>query len=213
MTRDKHWGTPLTIIGLTMALAIPCSLLAQRGGGYRPVQRQAPPPPAQPHAQPPRQKPVQTAPPGGHAGDWLRRYKDLPPDEQQRELQNDPTFRSLPPARQQRLMQRLQHFSNLPPQEQLRRLNRMDTWEHLTPEQKQEARAIRSEMGQLAPDRTRMVKVAIRHLAAMPPSQREEVINSERFKGTFSDQERDIMRRAIRLPLAPAEEDESGSQE
>jgi hypothetical protein len=28
------------------------------------------------------------------------------------------------------------------------------------------------------------------------------VINSERFKGIFSDQERDMMREATRLPLA-----------
>jgi hypothetical protein len=46
----------------------------------------------------------------------------------------------------------------------------------------------------------------------MPPDQREQVINSPRFKGMFSDQEREMMRGATRLPLAPAEGGE-GPQE
>jgi hypothetical protein len=212
MKREKNWATLLAITGLTIAMAVPCPLLAQKGGGYRPAQGKNPPPAPAQHAQPPRQ-PMQPARPGGHAGDWLRRYKDVPPDEQERALQSDPEFRSLPPARQQRLIQRLQHFSSLPPQEQLRRLNRMDTWEHLTPEQKQEAREVFGQMRQLPPDRQGMVRTAVRDLRAMPPDQREKVINSDRFKSMFSDQERGIMREVTRLPLAPPEHEEGESQE
>jgi hypothetical protein len=130
--------------------------------------------------------PAQTHPPGqgqGHSGDWLRPYKGLSPSEQQRALQNDPGFRRLSPERQQMLQQRLQHFSSLPPQEQQRMLRRMETWEHLTPGQKQ----------------------AVRDLRSMPPQQREQIIDSNRFRGMFSPQERDIMRGATRLPLAPPE--------
>ena len=47
----------------------------------------------------------------------------------------------------------------------------------------------------------------------MPPDQREQVINSERFKGMFSDQERELMRGAARLPLAPAPHEDTGPQE
>ena len=42
-----------------------------------------------------------------------------------------------------------------------------------------------------------------RSLRAMPPEQREQVIDSPRFKGMFSNQEREMMRGATRLPLAP----------
>jgi hypothetical protein len=149
----------------------------------------------------------------GHAGDWLRRYKDLPPAEQERELQKDPGFRRLPPAQQQLLRQRLRHFSSLPPQQQTRMLNRMETWEHLTPEQKQQARQIYGQMRQLPPDRQRMVTTAVRELRSMPPDQRERIINSDRFKGVFTDQERDMMRGATRLPLAPAEGGEAAPQQ
>jgi hypothetical protein len=92
-------------------------------------------------------------------------------------------------------------------------LNRMETWEHLTPEQKQDARQIFGQMRQLPPDRQRMVTTAVRDLRAMPPDQRETVINSERFKGMFSEQERTMMREASRLPLAPPEGAENGPQE
>ncbi len=84
-------------------------------------------------------------------------------------------------------------------------LNRMETWEHLTPGQKAQARQIFGQMRQLPPERQRMVTTAIRDLRSMPPDQREQVINSERFKGMFSDQERSMMRDVTRLPLAPPE--------
>src|ERR1700720_3990827 len=100
----------------------------------------------------------------GHAGDWLRRYKNVPPGEQERALQSDPAFRRLSPERQQMLRERLQHFSSLPPQQQQRMLDRMETWEHLTPEQKQQAREIHGQLQQLPPDRRGMVTTAVRHL-------------------------------------------------
>jgi hypothetical protein len=84
-------------------------------------------------------------------------------------------------------------------------LNRMETWEHLTPEQKEQARQVFNQIKQLPPNRQRMVNTAIHDLRAMPPEQREQIINSDRFKGMFSDQEREMMRGAARLPLAPAE--------
>ncbi len=89
-------------------------------------------------------------------------------------------------------------------------LNRMETWEHLTPEQKQQARQIFGQIRQLPPGRQRAVGTAIHDLRSMPPELRERIINSERFKGMFSDQEREMMRGATRLPLAPAEGGEAG---
>jgi Protein of unknown function (DUF3106) len=202
MRRRGHISKYLAAACLAAAVVLPFPCAAQRSL-FRQVQQKHQNPPA-PRAQAPRQQQAHPAQ-QGHAGDWLRRYKDLPPEEQERALQNDPAFRRLPPERQQLLKQRLQRFSDLPPQKQIQVLNRMETWEHLTPEQKQQALQIRSQMLQLPPDRQRMVRTAVRDLAAMPPAQREQIINSDRFKSTFSDQERDILRGATHLPLAPAE--------
>jgi hypothetical protein len=224
MRQEKFRTEWLAAAGLAVALVHPLPCLA-RTAAFHPLQQghaaQAPAPSPPGHAasapppqrQTPNRQPQKNQQPRGHAGDWLRRYKDLPADEQERELENDPAFHRLTPERQQRLRQRLQHFSSLPPQEQLQMLNRMETWEHLTPEQKQDARQIFGQMRQLPPDRQRMVTTAVRDLRAMPPDQRETVINSERFKGMFSEQERTMMREASRLPLAPPEGAGNGPQE
>lgn len=207
MRRGKHRTGWLAAAGLAIVIAIPVPCLAHRAAFHQAQQRHPAP------AAPPQRQQQGRPQPRGHAGDWLRRYKDLPPAEQERVLQNDPNFRQLSPQQQQHRLQQLHRFSSLPPDQQLRMLNRMETWEHLTPEQKQQARQVFGQMRQLPPDRQRMVVMAVRNLRSMPPDQREKVINSERFKGMFSDQEREMMRGATRLPLAPAEGGENGPQE
>src|SRR5580658_7228290 len=141
----------------------------------------------------------------GHAGNWLRRYKDLPPAQQRRALENDPQFRRLPPQQQARLLNRLQHFSSLPPQQQERMLNRMETWEHLTPDQKERARQVFQRFKQLPPDRRQAVNRAIREMRGLTPEQRDQLINSEQYRNSFSLQERVILSGAAHLPLAPGD--------
>jgi hypothetical protein len=194
----KWLGSAALAVAMTVTVALPCA--AQHAAFQRMQQR----PGARQQGRPQQ--------PRGHAGDWLRRYKDLPPAEQERALENDQWFKRLPPERQQQLRQRLQNFSNLPPQRQLRVLNRMETWEHLTPEQKQQARQVWGQMQQLTPERRRMVHTAIDDLRAMPAQQRDQVIDSPRFKGMFSDQERELMRGASRLPLASGDSGDSGPE-
>ena len=149
------WGLKSkTIAARSLALVLACSPLLFAG------ENKVPRPPAQ--TQPQRSQQPQT--PQHHAGQWLRRYKDLPPDQQKRALDSDPQFRSLPEQRQQKLRDRLQRFNGLPPQQQQRILNRMETWEHLTPQQKSEARQVYSQIRQLPPDRRNAMQNAINAL-------------------------------------------------
>jgi Protein of unknown function (DUF3106) len=174
------------------------------GGGMRqPASRSVPRPPQTQGIS--RRSAPSPAMQGHHAGQWLRRYKDLPPAEQERALSNDPQFRHLSPERQERLRARLQHFSSLPPAQQQRVLNRMETWEHLTPAQKQDARQLFRQMREMPPDRRHMLESAIRDLRAMPPDARQRVINSDRFRSTFTPEERNMLDDVTKLPLAPAE--------
>ena len=144
-------------------------------------------------------------PPGQHAGDWLRKYKDVPPAQQQKALESDPQFRNLPPDRQERLKQRLQRFNSLPPERQQRILNRMETWEHLTPEQQQKVRDAFGRFRSLPPDRQSMVRSAVRDLQQMNPEDRQRVLNSDKFKSMFTDNERETLNEMSQLPLAPPE--------
>jgi hypothetical protein len=91
-------------------------------GQWHHFQKEGRPNPVRPNQMRPPQNPP------GHAGNWLRRYKDLPPAQQRRALENDSQFRKLPPQQQARLQGRLQYFSSLPPQQQERVLGRMETW-------------------------------------------------------------------------------------
>lgn len=147
--------------------------------------------------------PAQNQP--GHAGYWLRRYKDLPPEAQRRSLENDPEFRRLPPPRQAQMLKRLQQFSSLPPQKQERILRRMEIWEHLTPEQKRQGRALHWQLQQLPPDRRQAINRALLSMRNLTPEQREQRINSGQFNSEFSPQERSLLRGASRLPLAPGD--------
>ena len=79
------WMVKAVLYAATVPLLVfPCP--AQRNN-YRPMQGRPPAQVQRPHH--------------GHAGDWLRRYHDLPPAEREHMLQNDPGFRRLPPERQQ----------------------------------------------------------------------------------------------------------------
>jgi hypothetical protein len=70
------------------------------------------------------------------AGEWLRKYRDVPPQQQQQALQNDPQFKMLPQQRQQQLQQRLQNFNAMPPQQQDRVLDRMQKFDSMNDQQK-----------------------------------------------------------------------------
>jgi hypothetical protein len=196
------WGTiarPMMAGGLAALLLMPLSARAQHT---------APPPRAdgQWHrfgndgnqARAPQNQP-------GHAGNWLRQYKDMSPAQQRHLLENDPQFRKLPPQQQARLLKRLQHFSSLPPQQQERVLNRMETWEHLTQNQKQQARQLFQQFKQLPPARRQAVNRAIRDMRHLSPEQREQLINSDIFRNSFSPQERNILSGVSQLPLAPGD--------
>jgi len=192
VTRGRNKALFGVVAGLILAIGAPAGVAQKpnRPAPNRPEQnRQGQNRPAQQH----------------HAGDWLRRYKDVPPQ--------DPQFRKLPPERQNRLRDRLQRFSTLPPQQQSRILQRMETWEHLTPSQKQEARGLFQQMRSLPPDRRQMMESAIRNLRGMPPGQRQQVLESPDFKSRFSPQEQDMLNGISRLPLAPATPPGEGGEE
>ena len=148
--------------------------------------------------------------PGPHAGDWLRRYHNVPTDQQQRELEKDPAFRSLNPALQQNLRQTLQWFNSRPPEAQQRILRNMETWEHMTPEQQQTARHVFQHFRSLPEGRRHEVHDELNVLMRMSPADREKTLSSEAFRYRFSPEEQRTLREAVDLgigaPLPPEDE-------
>ncbi len=81
----------------------------------------------------------------------------------------------------------------------------METWEHLTQDQKQQARQLFQEFKQLPSDRRLAVNRAIRGMRDLTPEQRDQLVNSEEYRNSFSLQERVILSGAAHLPLAPGD--------
>jgi hypothetical protein len=138
---------------------------------------------------------------GRKTGDWLRAHKDLPLDQQLKLLENDPNFKKLPPDRQAALRERLQKFNSLPPEKREQALERMEFLAKLTPQQRQQLRDANQQLEGLAPERRVAVHKAVRHLRQMPSDQRKQVLESDRFRSTFSDQEQKLIGQLAELNL------------
>ena len=136
-------------------------------------------------------------------GKWLREHMNQSPQEQQRELQNDPEFKQLNPQQQQHLQQRLNQFNSLPPERKERMLNRMQRIESLPQDKQNLLRDSLQQFRQLPDDRRRQVRHAWNSLSAMPPDQREQEMNSPQFKSTFNDQERSTLKGLLDSGFTP----------
>lgn len=132
--------------------------------------------------------------PGPHAGDWLRNTMQLPPQEQEKKLEQDSQFRQLPPERQQRLRDRLNHFNSLSPDQKQRVLNHMEVMEHLSPGQQKEAQDLFSQFRTLDRDRKRQMIQTLRQLRGMPPDARQRYLDSPELKGTHTSDELNLLR-------------------
>jgi hypothetical protein len=130
---------------------------------------------------------------GRKMGDWLQAHKDLPLDQQLKLLESEPGFKKLPADRQAALRDRLKKFSSLPPDKRDQALQRMEFLSKLTPQQRQELRSANEQLKGLPPERQVAVHTALRHLRQMPPAERQQVIQSDRFRSTFSDQEQKLI--------------------
>jgi hypothetical protein len=179
-----NWAQKSGILCLALLLGLPAGGQRKVGGGTA----------SQPNSQnnPPK-NPRAGAHPGRKMGDWLREHQNLTPDQQEKLLESDPNFKKLPPERQAELRERLRKFNSLPPEQRERALNRMEFMSSLTPEQRQQIRQAQQTLQSLPQDRQVMVHKALRHLRQMTPEERQRVMNEDRFKSMFSEQERGII--------------------
>jgi hypothetical protein len=140
---------------------------------------------------------------GRKMGDWLQAHKDLPLDQQLKLLESEPGFKKLPADRQAALRERLKKFNSLSPEKRDQALQRMEFLAKLTPQQRQQLRTANEQLKSLPPERQVAVHTALRHLRQMPPAERQQVIQSDRFRSTFSDQEQRLISQLAEMSPAP----------
>jgi hypothetical protein len=130
---------------------------------------------------------------GYKMGAWLQAHKDLPLDQQIKLLESEPGFKKLSADRQAALRERLKKFNSLPPAQRDQAVKRMEFLAKLTPQQRQQLRDANQQLKGLPPERQVAIHTALRHLRKMPPAERQQVIQSDRFRSTFSDQEQKLI--------------------
>jgi Protein of unknown function (DUF3106) len=146
-----------------------------------------------------------------HLGQWMDRHGNLPLADQQRALEKEPGFRDLPPQTQQRMRDRLTQLNNMTPEQRRRVLEHTEAMEHLTPPQRQQVRGALEQYRGLPEDRRRLVARAFRDLREMPQPQRQAILNSDRFHGQFSDQERNTLSGLLAVePYLPVQHPNDG---
>jgi hypothetical protein len=143
--------------------------------------------------------------PGPHNGDWLRRFGNMPEQEQRKQLQSDPNFQRLPKDRQQQLMRRLDNYNRMSPEQKERVLQRMETWEHYSPEQRARARQLFEKFRQFDPDSRQRVTSAVRRLHGMPPDARQNFYNSDAFRTNYNEDEQNVIKGLGELGPAESE--------
>jgi hypothetical protein len=147
-----------------------------------------------------------------HLGQWMDRHSNLPLAEQQRALEKEPGFRDLPPETQQRMRDRLTQLNNMTPEQRRRVLDHTEAMEQLTPPQRQQVRSALQQYQGLPQDRRRLVARAFRDLREMPQPQREAIMNQDRFRSQFSDQERNTLSGLLAVePYLPVQHPNNGS--
>lgn len=143
--------------------------------------------------------------PASHLGAWLNEHRNLTPPEQERLLRSDPSFRQLPPIEQQRLLDQLHQVYQLTPEQQRRRMARAEALTRLSPQERLQISLSARRWAALPPPRQMLLKTAFHDLRAVPIEQRQMVLNSRRYQGVFSPDERAILSDMLRIePYTPA---------
>ena len=206
----------LIAIGLSTALAAPCS--AQRGRAVFSAQAHRPPAPgprAQAHQQRQQERRAAKAaqqqgrpnaaernsqrsanpnrPPSAYTPPApQRKFSDLSPQEKQKVLENYNRFNKLPPAQREEMRERVA------------------TWNRLTPAQKDHIRNdVMPKWKQMPADRRQAIRQRLRVLQNMPEFARNQRLNDPKFTEGMSEEDkatlRDLSHMHVGAPDPPGE--------
>jgi hypothetical protein len=150
--------------------------------------------------------------PGGRAGNMnnlpprvFERLQDMPPDRQEKFLQNNQRFRNLPPDQQARIRQRLQAWNKLTPAQQQEFRERQRVWEQMTPEQLREVRqTLLPRWQQLPPPRRQAIMQRLHQLRDLSESDREARLNDPSFVEGLNPDDREMLGQLAHLHVGMA---------
>jgi hypothetical protein len=137
---------------------------------------------------------------------WVERLRDMPPEQQERFLDNNRQFQNLPPQRQQQIRQNLEKWNNLTPEQKQALREREKVLENLSPEQRQYIRnTLLPEWQAMPMDRRQVIKRHLAMLSQMSPATQEAALNDAKFMRGLSPDEQTMLRSLNSLRNPPAQ--------
>ena len=135
---------------------------------------------------------------------WVDQLRDMPPEEQQRFMENNQQFQHLPPERQDQIRQNLQRWNNLTPEQKQKAREAEAALERMTPEQRQYVReTLLPKWQAMAPERRRAMNRHLAMLRNMSPATQEAALNDPRFMQGLSPEEQSMLRELNSLRNPP----------
>src|SRR5579863_3898007 len=135
---------------------------------------------------------------------WVDQLRDMPPEEQQRFMQNNEQFQHLPPQRQDQIRRNLQRWNNLSPEQKQKARQAEAALERMTPEQRQYVRNTLLPKWQAMPlERRQTINRHLAMLRNMSPATQEAALNDPRFMQGLSPDEQSMLRELNSLRNQP----------
>jgi hypothetical protein len=126
---------------------------------------------------------------------WVENMRGMPPEEQERFMQNDARFKNLPPARQAQIRNNLQKWNSLSPEQQTEVQRREEALERMTPEQRQYFTQVVGPKYQALPqDRKQAINRHLAMLQQMSPATQQAALTDPRFMDGLSPDEQGMLR-------------------
>jgi len=131
----------------------------------------------------------------GLPGPWIQRLRDMPPEQQERFMQNNERFRQLPAWRQEQIRRNLDNWNRLSPEDKQELRDRETALERMTPEQRQYVRdTLLPKWQSMEPARRQAI---VRHLAMlrnMSPATQQAALNDPKFLQGLNPDEQSMLR-------------------
>ncbi len=143
--------------------------------------------------------PGRKAPAAAGRQNLVEQLMTLSPEEQREFMHDNPQFQSLPPQHQENIQRRLEEFNRLPPARREALRERYGLFRRLTPEQQERARALFRKWNEQSVERRQELRREVRHLRESTPEERKVRMESEEFRGKFSEGERELLRELVEL--------------
>ena len=135
----------------------------------------------------------------------FQRLQEMPPDKQERFLQNNERFRNLPPDQQARIRQRLQAWNKLDPAQQQEFRERQRIWEQMTPDQRREVQqTLLPRWQQLPQFRRQVIMQRLHQLRDLSEPERQAKLNDPGFVGGLSLEDREMLGQLAHLHVGMA---------